>query len=531
MMPPDGSARSSTLRRLVIVAAFAAPILFALVTNHVWEDYYITLRSSRNLIEGHGLVFQPGERVHTFTSPIGVLLPAFFLWISGGRESVAIWIFRIAGAALLSAAAGIAWRRLERQSVGGIGKLVFFGLMLFDPKLTDFATNGQETAILVFLVIVLWNELERAEGPRPVALALAYGGMMWTRPDAFILAGALTLPCLWSPGAAVSAKRLRVASLVRGIAGGIALYLPWFLWAWHYYGSPIPNTILAKATQTHPLSLSDLIATPLHSVAELSMLDYLFLPANFMFGGWPRELNDVSHVLAVIAVLAWIAPGLPAPGRRASFALFVGSFYFCSIVLFAWYVPPWSALAWIVCAHVADSAHRSMVQRKRDSAAGAVRIAALLAVAGQLALFIAVSAQMRTQQRLVEDGGRRRIGEWLRATASPADTVFLEPLGYIGYFSGLKTYDYPGLSSREVVTAIRNGAFLYSEVVQRLQPTWLVLRPYDLEKGGFPADGRIQGYRLVRTFDVRPQIDAIEHLPGRAWLEFDATFLIYRRLD
>lgn len=61
---------------------------FALFTGHIWEDYFITFRSSLNLATGHGLVFQPGERVHTFTSPLGTLLPALFA-LGGGEEVVA----------------------------------------------------------------------------------------------------------------------------------------------------------------------------------------------------------------------------------------------------------------------------------------------------------------------------------------------------------------------------------------------------------------------------------------------------------
>ena len=61
---------------------------------------------------------------------------------------------------------------------------------------------------------------------------------------------------------------------------------------------------------------------------------------------------------------------------------------------------------------------------------------------------VEAARELRAQQTLVENGLRRPIGEWLRANAAPGDTVFMEPLGHIGYFSGLKTYDFPGLSSR-----------------------------------------------------------------------------------
>ena len=52
--------------RLPVLAAALAVVAclgFALFTGHIWEDYFITFRSSLNLATGHGLVYQPGERV------------------------------------------------------------------------------------------------------------------------------------------------------------------------------------------------------------------------------------------------------------------------------------------------------------------------------------------------------------------------------------------------------------------------------------------------------------------------------------
>ncbi len=99
-----GSSEAVT-RPLILIALAAAvvPLSFAWFTQHVWEDYYITLRSSRNLVDGNGLVFQVGERVHTFTSPLGVL-PALCTWVAGGSETIALWLFRVFNVTLLAVA-------------------------------------------------------------------------------------------------------------------------------------------------------------------------------------------------------------------------------------------------------------------------------------------------------------------------------------------------------------------------------------------------------------------------------------------
>jgi hypothetical protein len=115
--------------------------------------------------------------------------------------------------------------------------------------------------------------------------------------------------------------------------------------------------------------------------------------------------------------------------------------------------------------------------------------------------------------------------------SSPNDSVYLESLGYIGYFSQLRMLDWPGLCSRQVVAVRRRlGPERQTEACLELKPDWLVLRPDDIE-GGLIIDGKkfMEFYQLVTIFDVSKQLDAIRWLPGRNYLQFDRTFLVYHR--
>jgi arabinofuranosyltransferase len=44
--------------------------------DYVVDDAYISFRYARNLIEGHGLVFNPGEKVEGYTNFLWVLIIA-----------------------------------------------------------------------------------------------------------------------------------------------------------------------------------------------------------------------------------------------------------------------------------------------------------------------------------------------------------------------------------------------------------------------------------------------------------------------
>jgi hypothetical protein len=516
---------------LIAALAFAIPIGFALFTNHAWEDYYITLRSSRNLLEGKGLVYNAGDRLHTFTSPLGVLIPALCTWLSGpDHELTALWIFRVFNATLLAATAVLLWRRSQTLNLGPVGRFVLFGMLFLDPKLIDFSTNGQEAGILVFFAVLLWSELEAPNGPRAVLLALALGGLMWTRPDAFVFAGALILSHLWLRCGVGGEHRVQWKVLLRGILLGALLYLPWFAWAWWYYGSPIPNTIVAKAAINAPRNVLDLLLLPLTLLGPTSHLDGVFLPSYVGFGGWMVCVVNFGHALAVAAVFCWIVPRLPAVGRRASLALFIGALYLCAIYVYPWYFAPWTALGSISLGFLADWAWPRAVDAVSGRARPAVVAACVTTVAFEALLLACVTWEMRVQQRVIEEGGRKVIGEWLRTNAAPGDRVFLEPLGYIGYYSRLKAYDYPGLTSREVVTAIRDGATSYPELITRLKPDWLILRPLEIEKQGvMDADVRAH-YRVAKVIDHARELEAIPFLPGRGWLEYDSQFVVFQRV-
>ncbi len=517
---------------LLVACAFLIPLIFAIYTGHIWEDYFVTLRSSRNLVEGHGLVFSPGERLQTFTSPLGALLPALVTWIVGpGREQTALWLFRIASAGLLAAGTGLLWWRVTALGLGVAGRFLLFGLVLADPKLTDFSVNGMETGILVFFALLLWTELEKPQGPRTVPLALAFAGLMWTRPDAFVLAGAICLPQLLLRNRK-EAGGIRWSPLAGGSSLAVLLYAPWFIWAWRYYGSPIPHTITAKIVYLEPTSLRNLALMPLRLIGYGSPVDALLLPSYCEFGGWPTELYSFAHVLAGASALLWLIPAVPLAGRRASFAVFVGAFYLGSIKAFPWYLPPWALLVYIALAFGFDRLLRSWaVEHGRPVICRSILALGVAVVAVQAVLLVCVARQTNVHQDLIENHGRRDVGEWLRENAAPRDRVFLEPLGYIGYYSQLKTYDFPGLSSREVVAEVQTGRKKYAEIVADLRPEWLVLRPVELRMEGFTEQQLSRDYRLVKVFDNKAKLDSVPLVPGRRYLEFDSQFFVFRRQD
>lgn len=186
-------------------------------------------------------------------------------------------------------------------------------------------------------------------------------------------------------------------------------------------------------------------------------------------------------------------------------------------------------IATLTLACTLDYAIKSLEGTRLHLLSSALRTGAMGAVLFQLLVLAAAGWEMRIQQRVIEDGIRRDIGLWLRQNSAQNDTVFMECLGYIGYYSQRKIYDYPGLSSPEVVAAIKKGSRRFAEVISLLQPTWLVLRPFEIADSSRPENAALRDYVVIRTWDAQAKLDAISLLPGRGWLEHDAKFILLRR--
>jgi hypothetical protein len=538
----------STATRLAVKTFLAVSfvgLVFAAYTQHAWEDYWITFRASRNLATGHGLVFTPGERLHTFTSPLGVLLPAGLSWLTGNRsDDLVLWLFRFASIAALAAGVVCLLRILFVLQRHRISTLLTVTLIALDAKTVDFSINGMENGFLIlFLALALQGLL--VPGPRQaLRLGVAWAGLMWTRPDGFVYIGALGLGALLF--LSTGNRRAWWRTLCGAALVCAALYLPWLLWAWWYYGSPVPHTIVAKATNRPPLAAVELIENvllfPVQLLAGDSSLPWTFLPHYAWFGGWYDTVQAVARVFGLVAAFAWVVPLLRPQTRMVSLAFYLVQLYLSVVVkaYFPWYLPAGAMLGYLTVGLLFDQA-LGVASRLRELGWDrgwfrhlplVLRACAFALVAGQAALTVCVARQMRVQQTLIEDGLRRQIGTWLRDHArSPRDTVLLEPLGYIGYFSGLKMLDVPGLSSEEMVeTRRRLGPDKEGQAYLELLPDWMVLRPSETQYRGIIDPTRLgEFYEIAQVFEAADKVRAVGWLPGRGYLEFDQTFLVLRR--
>src|ERR1700730_4905150 len=104
--------------RVSLVTAGPAIVLLVLGWLRRWtaEDAFIDFRVVSNLLGGHGPVFNPGQRVEAYTSPLWILV----LTVGHGLLRVRVeWLAALLGLGFSAAAVAVGGRAAMRLANGG----------------------------------------------------------------------------------------------------------------------------------------------------------------------------------------------------------------------------------------------------------------------------------------------------------------------------------------------------------------------------------------------------------------------------
>ncbi|MBD3219015.1 MAG: hypothetical protein GF310_12135 [candidate division Zixibacteria bacterium] len=227
---------------LVALAAFYG-LYQAISLAWVGDDAFISYRYAEHLIEGHGLVYNPGEQVEGYTNYLWTILVA--LGMLAGIDPIVFSHILSITAYMLTAAilVYLSFKLSKREETGG-RSLVFPAAamaILVQHDYHIYATSGLETSPASMLVTLGFALLVLKDSRRWFLLAgyvLIMGAM--TRPDAMIFY-IMGIPYILMLG---GDKRKLLLPYVLPL---IIIYLPYWLWRYSYYGYPFPNTYYAKS--------------------------------------------------------------------------------------------------------------------------------------------------------------------------------------------------------------------------------------------------------------------------------------------
>jgi hypothetical protein len=223
--------------------------LSAVFWNWIPDDAYISFEYARNLAEGEGLVFNPGERVEGFSNLLWTLLLALVARLGGSIElvaraaslmaaSISLWLSLILLSKVLESNGANVERGEGPILIGSmIASATFFPLAFY-------STAGLETTFYVCCLLLgavcHLQAVTRRESSCHYPSLFAFLAAALSRPEgiAFLVLNV----------AFVVSKRRRGESPGPPVAAilVITFYAAVMILKQHYFGSIVPNTYFAK---------------------------------------------------------------------------------------------------------------------------------------------------------------------------------------------------------------------------------------------------------------------------------------------
>ncbi|MBA4387876.1 MAG: hypothetical protein C0404_07835 [Verrucomicrobia bacterium] len=208
-------------------------LFLATFLGNAWihEDAFITFRSVEQVYAGNGPVWNPHERVQTYTHP---------LWFMGLVAIRAVSSNQYLNAIALSLACGLAtlWvsARLFRSPV----KWSFLVMTIVASKcLMDYSSSGLEAPMVVLLLTFMFAAFIGGSAP---VITLTLGSLLvLCRHDLALM----VLPLALCVTVETWINKGWSAALKNAVVGALP-FLAWTLFALVYYGFALPNSAYAK---------------------------------------------------------------------------------------------------------------------------------------------------------------------------------------------------------------------------------------------------------------------------------------------
>jgi len=214
-----------------------ALLVFVVLTRYHWQqicdDAFITFRYANNIAAGWGPVWNRGERVEGFSSPLWLGMLVLGRMVGAALPTLA-GVLGLACSALCIVLVHRFVLDLVKSRVAAAAACAAASLVY---PLYFWAPSGLETTLFAALVtFAAWS----LTSPTAWRWALAAALLGVARPEGPLLACALAVLARLAHGRAAARTSL--------LALGLAPALAWCLFRRGYYGDWLPNTYYAKAT-------------------------------------------------------------------------------------------------------------------------------------------------------------------------------------------------------------------------------------------------------------------------------------------
>ncbi len=309
---------------LVMIAAVIARLIPGTRTI---DDAFITFRYSRNIVEGIGFVYNPDVLTLGTTTPLFTLILAGVGAIVGGGDypNYALVISALADAITCALLIVIA-RRIIRNDVIALLPGVLWAV---SPMSVTFAIGGMETS-----VNILWMTAAVTQFTHPnrrpiheIGLGVCAALGVITRIDAV-----LWIAPLFAWQLIEGLIRTRRLPAYTWVAAAFT-YLPWLIFAWAYFHTPIPNSINAKSVAYSVTAGSALVRFIQTYATPFSEFE--------TFGSIGAMIGSVLYFLLSVVAVVTAARRMPRLIAWLIYPwLYMIVFSAANPLIFRWYVAP-----------------------------------------------------------------------------------------------------------------------------------------------------------------------------------------------
>lgn len=453
-----------TPRQRQVAAAFLTAVLtrllFHYLTGCTLDDAFITFRYAENIAAGHGFVYNMGERVLGTTTPLFTLILSALAYLGIPVITSALII------SLLSSGLTAVILYCFAQSLG-FDRLSFIPVSLYIlfPRLLVTDTGGMETSLFTLMVTAaFYFQHKRLDVHAITAAALA----SITRPEGFLVLGILMIYNVFKDR----------KQMIAGTFTAAVIILPWLVFAYFYFGSPIPNSVNAKLALYGRLGVMSFWENVVFLMGWRNPFGFPLFALAIAGGWWLKRKRAFG-----VPVIAWMI------GMVVSLAL-------SRTHLFLWYITPIYPLYLLF----AGAVFPQINDRSKWFKQHANTITKLI-LAGTIIILVIANyptvRSYRSYQNTVETV-HRAIGQYLQTHARSTDVVAAEDIGYIGYYCDLKIIDRDGLISPEVIPYNKSGDYL--GVILDYRPDWVVVWAQGPGSVFLDSSLFVERYRLREKF-------------------------------
>ncbi len=444
------------LAALVALVGYSSIIWPAAFT----DDAFISFHYARNLVAGHGLVFNPGERVEGYTNFLWTMLAAGTIWLGGDPV---FWGF--AAGVIIGLAIVLLTCQVAALVVDPRWALVAALLVASSQSLLVYTARGagMETGLFTLLILVgsgiylstlLANHSDHTRRYALVGVIFALAAL--TRPEGGMVFG-LTLGHAvlvavsggWQPGGSrARALRMALREALPLAVSFLALFAPYFLWRMWYYGDPLPNTFYAKTGGgiqqwlrglNYAIDFAFVFGGPLLLIAAAA--PFVRLADRSLAEGERRRLLTAPAGYLWLVCLIYTA-----------YIIYVGGDHFPGERFFVPIVP---LLAILTVLGSSALMTISLVERTRRIAHAAVGVAIVAAAV------VGLNRGEAFERRVVGNDESvwiwADLGLWLNQNTPPDASVAAAGIGAIAYYSQRETIDLHGLTDRHIARVVVEG--------------------------------------------------------------------------